>query len=798
MSESKKNFDVRELISHWATTDGKRTALDDVMKGITWSYQELAGIVSALHQDWHREQFPEYCIILGDASIHTAAVYVAVLASGRTAIMVDADNIGSQGESLISSMPRCCVLPEQLINSIQWAPQTLVSHWPIESPNEVESVFLTSGSTGVPKIFAIPKKERRPALLDVGDDVYSTLNTRRPSSIVYRANIYRALIKGGVFVAGNINDSSPQQFDKALDDRLLHEVSMTPTMVRNLLPNFSGQWTNSMRLVNLNGERLKITDLEIIFEYLPNTVVRVSYGLTEFGTVSEKIVRREDLHKLNEPLTSGVPVLDVKIVDSMDSELGIGEIGRILVRRVQGLTGNFSSDGMLSFKKLSETDWHDTGDRGQINLDGELIVVGRWQETVKVKGSRISLVDVEREILATGLAKEAIVATYVDRAGNTAIGAMVVTRDDTNVTLAGLRQAMSATNPLVMCPTRLITEVKLPVLMTGKIDRLGVSNLLSKFSLAPANENLSRTSKVIRDVVQKVLSCGPCDVNDDLFELGADSISCLALLDELVDIFGISFDVRIILEFSTIAKLSNAIENYIRPNGRIVNLTPEVSESPVAIFWILPGINPFMGRKLAEALPGFHHRAVLNPGSMTDDVVITDTPIMARSISQAIQEEVIEGQKYFVVGYSSACYLANEVVIDLLDSAVNPTGLIVIDPPKLDGLIQSFVTEGKSVNPYFLMLAREGRLAKLDPVQADHALFELQVFALATLEPRIPELSTFSIGSPQHVEGKNFWNENKWYQSSCVELDHLDFLRKPEFIADQLLDYLRNGHKFNQ
>jgi acyl-coenzyme A synthetase/AMP-(fatty) acid ligase/acyl carrier protein len=768
-------------------------ALSEPHSGRSWSYADLAGIISALCSQWEMEHLPTIVVVHGDMSIDTVAVFLATQVSGRTAVMVDAANISELGRKVSSSQE--VLQPGSLLNQLKWEPSSALPFRELQNSHAVGSAYLTSGSTGEPKLFGTPFEDFAQSTQAIPRDgeTYSILNTRRPSTISYKLNIRRAIRGRGTFIAVDPSTMPPSTINAVLADQTVTELNFTCAMLRQLLPYFDGRWTQSIVGIGLAGDRTLASDLFLIAAKMPWVELRTVYGLTEYGRVSERLYVQSELATNIETPSCGTPVdtLSIRIVNDEGVVVPKGDNGNIEMRgMVDGFPGTFTDDGRLEFGVFSEDDWLATGDKGFLNDSDELVVLGRWQETVNIKGARLSLIDIEHELVATGLIVESLAAVYKDAKGNDAIGSVIVPVPGKVPTLSDIRLDMTTRVPFSMVPTRIVLVDRLPIFPNGKLNRMEASQLLQDVRLEEVQLELTQTEKVVRDIASRVLDIDFIAGDSDFFSLGADSISCLEILADLENAFGMLLDIRILIENPTVLLLAESIENGHRPTGRAVLLaTPtEVTEAPIA-YWVLPGANPFMAVKLAKALPSLTHRALLNLGALPGDVGGDEFDSMVDCLQGALENDV-EGDPFIIVGFSSASYLANELAHRLESTGNAPVAMVILDPPIHEIPSGERFHNQMLANPFHLMLAREGRIACLDPVRADHALFALQLSAIHRHVPHNVSVPVLLVGNRTNAEGSRLVGSNPRNDVVIIDQPHMDFLRQPDQVALAIEDFL--------
>jgi 4-hydroxybenzoate-CoA ligase len=140
--------------------------------------------------------------------------------------------------------------------------------------------------------------------------------------------------------------------------------------------------------------------------------------------------------------TSGVavPGYDLRLVDEAGAEVGVGEIGELLV------AGDSAADGYWNQREKSratfEGIWTRTGDKYERAADGRLIYCGRTDDMFKVSGIWVSPFEVEQSIAAHDDVIEAAVVPATDDEGLLKPKAFVVLKAD--VDAGGIDEAIKA------------------------------------------------------------------------------------------------------------------------------------------------------------------------------------------------------------------------------------------------------------------------------------------------------------------------------------------------------------------
>jgi len=127
--------------------------------------------------------------------------------------------------------------------------------------------------------------------------------------------------------------------------------------------------------------------------------------------------------------TSGraVPGYELRLVDEAGADVGVGEIGELLVR------GASAADGYWNKRDKSratfEGEWTRTGDKYERRDDGRLIYCGRTDDMFKVSGIWVSPFEVEQSLVSHPAVLEAAVVSARDAEGLEKPKAFIVLKD---------------------------------------------------------------------------------------------------------------------------------------------------------------------------------------------------------------------------------------------------------------------------------------------------------------------------------------------------------------------------------
>lgn len=293
----------------------------------------------------------------------------------------------------------------------------------------------------------------------------------------------------------------------------------------------------ALRVVVLMGEHLQSGLAQRIVDAFPATTRLYSiYGSTE---ASSTLVC--DLRESTQPgreLPLGVPItqdVGLHVLDRNLDPVEPGQSGRLYISGPALFTGYFRNPDLTSsvvvIDPRNAERLYDTRDDVRRTPDGKLIFVGRADDTVKIRGFRVELTEVERAIAAhPEVTQAAVVATGSDTAEAALIGFFT----PRNVMLEEIYQALRDRLPPYMIPSSLVGLDAFPLTERSKLDR---KRLLAEHLPALPDELDVRTmSDFERRVAaqwERTLGHRRFDRDSSFFEVGGTSLTTSVLVHGL-------------------------------------------------------------------------------------------------------------------------------------------------------------------------------------------------------------------------------------------------------------------------
>jgi non-ribosomal peptide synthetase component F len=202
------------------------------------------------------------------------------------------------------------------------------------------------------------------------------------------------------------------------------------------------------------------------------------YGPAEVTDVALSHALRDYSEYLSAPVPIGTPIhnVEIRILGNDLTELPDGQTGEICISGT-GVGAGYLNQSLAEQSRFTTVadgertlSIYRSGDRGYVSPSGEVVIVGRMDDQVKISGMRIDLGDVRHAVCGNHRVKDAMVLALHAENGEQELVAFVVPAGD-RIKGQALRRELFDVLPRNMVPVRFIDIPEFPLTPNGKVDR---------------------------------------------------------------------------------------------------------------------------------------------------------------------------------------------------------------------------------------------------------------------------------------------------------------------------------------
>ncbi|ELR72266.1 Long-chain-fatty-acid--CoA ligase [Fulvivirga imtechensis AK7] len=437
--------------------------------------------------------------------------------------------------------------------------------------------IFTSGSTGLPKGVMIGHRSVINLVKGLEQNVYKN-HSHRPLRVALLASyafdasmqqISGALLQGhSLYISDDLDRKDGNRLIDFYNRNKIDVSDGTPTHLRLLTSALTTN--NSLRTLGswiLAGEFLPKELVSEFYEKNNNAKVQLYnfYGPTE--TCVDSTGYKVDPEKLNDyttiPIGKPLPNERIYITDAYGNLVPVGVTGELCIAG-DGLAQRYMGDADLTSDKFPE-DWvkgerrvYRTGDLAKWLPDGNIEYKGRIDHQVKIRGYRVEVAEIERQLNAHHLVKNAVVLFEELAEEKFIVGYYV---SDVVLDISELRQHMAEILPEYMIPSYFVHLEKMPLTVNGKVDKKALPtidvNQEGRY-VAPSNDIEEKLVQIWSEVLK--LDKDTISVNSRFFELGGHSLRLVFLANKIKQGFSAEFTLAQLIEYQTISSLARAIQ----------------------------------------------------------------------------------------------------------------------------------------------------------------------------------------------------------------------------------------------
>ncbi|XP_065203890.1 linear gramicidin synthase subunit D-like [Planococcus citri] len=397
---------------------------------------------------------------------------------------------------------------------------------------------------------------------------------------------------------------------------------ITPTLLATLPMDES---IDNLKAMCIAGE---VCPEKVLQHWLSKVEIFNIYGPTEttIGVTCHKYQQGQSARTIGKPL----PGVEFYVLDSNMQPLPIGKSGELYISGLQ-LAQGYLNRADLTAKQFPHVQvggqmkrLYKTGDIVKLQADGNVEILGRIDDQIKIRGYRVECGEIECAINSIdGVRQAVVVVMNTIKYGRQALSAFVVLNHlqvDQDLEIKKILKKLRDTLPSYMIPSKIKFVNELPCSNTGKVDRKILQAAEREEHITLDGIKSDDIEGIITAIWTNVLQIPNIKPSDDFFCLGGNSFDVMHVAVSLPEHLKRIVTAKDLYLHPTVEKLSGFLREHLyRPsteNEKIetvknimfsdikletdyeypTNINPNVLLNPKKI--LITGVTGFLGSHL--------------------------------------------------------------------------------------------------------------------------------------------------------------------------------------------------------
>ncbi|MEU1125766.1 non-ribosomal peptide synthetase [Streptomyces sp. NPDC005899] len=442
-------------------------------------------------------------------------------------------------------------------------------------PEDTAFLMYTSGSTGKPKGVRIAHR----GLARLGPhsgplDITPQDGLTQSAAFSFAAStieIWLALLHGATLLPMPPGLPSLPALRAAVEERGATVLSL-PCGLFNALVDQEPQTLRNVRIVLLSGDFPSPAHLRRALAHTDATLYN-GYGCTENSSITA-------LHPLTPadvpdgagvvPIGRPLPSVTLEVYGPAMRPCATDEVGELCVGGT-GVAQGYAGQPELTAEKFTPAPGggllYRTGDLARRNADGDIVLVGRSDSMVKIRGFRVETSAVTLALRSLDGIADAAVKVFEDDTREKSLAAFYTTGDGRPADPSDLVRRLSVQVPSYMVPSSFHHLGKMPTNVNGKIDRTALT--LPAPSGAPKRKSTEEKGRTVMQnpleavVLQSWIEISGMEdfsTTDSFLGHGGNSLHFVQLASRLQKIFGTEVTTESVFRHGTVEQLARFIE----------------------------------------------------------------------------------------------------------------------------------------------------------------------------------------------------------------------------------------------
>ncbi len=578
-----------------------------IFAGKKMTYKELNEKANSLAYELRANGVTNNTIIgiMAERSFEVIIAILAVLKSGGCYIPIDPEYPQDRISYMLSDSKAAILLTNnnhsinttakiiniKLDNNIYKSNKENIKN--ISKPEDLSYLIYTSGSTGIPKGVMLTQKNLSNFYHAMKSQIkylkdgkkHNIISTTTVSFDIFIFETIISLSRGLTLFMTNENEQKiTSKLEQIIKENKIEIIQTTPSVMKFHLNSIKNKKDlKSLKYIMLAGEPLSEIIVNKLKEIIPGVTVYNGYGPSE-TTIFSSVKDVSNIEKI----TIGRPIANTQIyiLDRTQKILPQGIIGEIYI------SGDGVGKGYINKKEQTEKIFiknpfkkdkimYKTGDLGAFDKNGEIICYGRIDNQVKIKGLRIELEEIEKQLLSIYNISNAIVIKK-EINGKDVLCAYYTPKGPVDEDI--VKTILQNKLPQYMLPQFFIKLEKIPYTPNGKIDKKALPMPKIQKKHKEKLEIRNNIDKELMKIIGKMLNAENINLSDTILDLGGDSLTAITLSTKILSKFNVEINIKDILSKYTIKDISKYIkENQSKNISKIkIKKAPEQEVYPLS------------------------------------------------------------------------------------------------------------------------------------------------------------------------------------------------------------------------
>jgi amino acid adenylation domain-containing protein len=482
------------------------------------------------------------------------------------------------------------------------------------TPDDTGLVIFTSGSTGQPKGVMLSHRALcNHAMWNVRAVGFGAQDRLlQKSALSFDASVSKFFVPllcgAAVHLAPpGLQRDLPALLQKVIDDGITH-LTLAPSTARALVDDPLLPACTGLRCVQFGGEPLDAALAARFQALLPQARLLNFYGPSE---------TTEDcaLYAVDGPLDPGQGLLPVGrpidntrlyVLDDDLRQLPFDVVGEVCIAGAGVAQGYLGQPGLTAERFLPDPfvpgeRLFRSGDLGYWGSDGQLHLLGRRDDQIKLRGFRIELGEIEHQLTSHPAVAQAAVILWAEGGGEPQLAAYVVLHKGQEATeLNALKDLLQARLPHYMVPAAWGALPAMPLTASGKIDRhrLPAPQRLAAAPSLPRVPPRTPTEQALWAIWREVLQTEDFDVQAHFFDLGGHSLTLTQVRSRIHARLGLELPLVDLFTHLRLADLARHIDEQQRGAQALPAIVPVPRDGPLPVslsqrrMWVIQHFHP--------------------------------------------------------------------------------------------------------------------------------------------------------------------------------------------------------------